>query len=150
MSVRVFPGKSSGVILSVTVNLTAAQFWEHCWTHACAAYEQPSTDYLLPQSIITGCCMCVIVLLGVLQQCGSVLGSRVVLGMAQPALSVVLHPVCPVAVTQQEEVGLLSSQQQTGFCNTWETFPWVSVMITRMSSAVCCSCSLEETFCGLL
>ncbi|TNN80785.1 hypothetical protein EYF80_009019 [Liparis tanakae] len=35
---------------------------------------------------------------------GSVLGGRVVLGMAQPALSVVLHPVSPVAVAQQEEL----------------------------------------------
>lgn len=59
-------------------------------------------------------------LLGVLQQTGSVLGSGVVLGMAQPALSVVLHPVSSVAVAQQEAVGRLSSQQQSGSWNTEE------------------------------
>lgn len=59
-----------------------------------------------------------IILLWVLQQRGSVRGSRVMLGVAQPALSVVLHPVRPVAVSQQEEVGLLSSQQQIGSWNT--------------------------------
>lgn len=58
------------------------------------------------------------ILLGVLKKCGSVLGSRVVLGVAHPALHVVLHPVGPVAVTEQEEVGFLSSQQQTGSCQT--------------------------------
>lgn len=64
----------------------------------------------------------VAILLGVLQQCGSVLGGRVVLGVAQPALSVVLNPVCPMAVAQQEEVGLLSVQQQTGSCNTKDNY----------------------------
>lgn len=70
-----------------------------------------------------GICVCVCVLLGVLQQRGSVLGGGVVLGVAQPALSVVLHPVGPVAVAQQEEVGLLSSQQKTGSCNTKGILP---------------------------
>lgn len=46
------------------------------------------------------CSDCMVILLGVLQQAGSVLGSRVVLGMAQPALSVVLHPVSPMTVAQ--------------------------------------------------
>lgn len=56
----------------------------------------------------------VFILLGVLQQAGSVLCSRVVLGVVQPALSVVLHPVGSMAVAQQEALGCLSSQQQSG------------------------------------
>lgn len=56
------------------------------------------------------------VLLGVLQQGSSLLGSRVVLGVAQPALGVVLHPVAARAVAQQEVLGLLSLQQQAGSC----------------------------------
>lgn len=93
-------------------------------------------------------CVCVVVLLGVLQQSGSVLGGRVVLGVAQPALSVVLHPVCPVAVAQQEEVGLLSSQQQTGSCNTQETFPPRGQEYDR---AACCyrSLLLRSHLCSL-
>lgn len=51
-------------------------------------------------------------LLGVLQQRGGVLGGGVVAGVAQPALGVVLDPVGPVAVAQQEEVGLLPPQEQ--------------------------------------
>lgn len=63
-------------------------------------------------------CWLRVILLGVLQQTSSVLSSGVVLGMAQPALSVVLHPVGAVAVAQQEVVGHLTSQQEIG---TWST-----------------------------
>lgn len=59
-----------------------------------------------------------LVLLGVLKQHGSVLGCWVVLGVVQPALGVILHPIRAVAVTQQEEEGLLSSQEQVGSWNT--------------------------------
>jgi len=56
------------------------------------------------------------VLLGVLQQGGGLLGGGVLLGVAQPALGVVLHPVGARAVAQQEVLGLLPFQQQAGSC----------------------------------
>lgn len=52
------------------------------------------------------------VLLGVLQERGGVLGCGVVAGVAQPALCIVLDPVGPVAVAQQEEMRLLPSEEQ--------------------------------------
>ena len=60
--------------------------------------------------------MTVAVLLRVLQQRGSFLEGGVLLGVAQPALSIVLHPVRPGAVAQQEVLGLVPLQQQAGPC----------------------------------
>jgi hypothetical protein len=54
--------------------------------------------------------------LRVLQQCGSFLEGGVLLGVAEPALGVVLHPVRPRAVAQQEVLGFVSFQQQAGPC----------------------------------
>lgn len=51
-------------------------------------------------------------LLGVLQQGGGVLGGRILLGVAQPALHVVLHPIGAVAVAQQEVMRLFALQQK--------------------------------------
>lgn len=87
-------------------------------------------------------------LLGVLQQTGSVLGSGVVLGMAQPALSVVLHPVSSVAVAQQEAVGRLSSQQQSGSWNTEELSCYSFKAPEAVQSARSENC--DSTFTGLL
>lgn len=78
----------------------------------------------------------VFILLGVLQQTGSVLSSGVVLGMAQPALSVVLHPVGSVAVAQQEAVGRLSPQQQSG--------SWKTEELGLSASSSCPVCSLWQ------
>lgn len=58
------------------------------------------------------CLVLMLVLLGVLQQRGGVLSGRVVLGVTQPALSVVLHPVRPMAVAQQEDMRLVPSQKK--------------------------------------
>ena len=58
----------------------------------------------------------VTVLLRVLQQCSSFLEGGVLLGVAEPALGVILHPVRPGAVAQQEVLGLVSFQQQAGPC----------------------------------
>lgn len=90
------------------------------------------------------CSDCMFLLLGVLQQTGSVLGSGIVLGMAQPALSVVLHPVSSVAVAQQEAVGRLSSQQQSGSWNT-EELELLLIQGTR-SCSVCSFWELPFNF----
>lgn len=83
------------------------------------------------------------VLLGVLQQAGGVLSGGVVLGMAQPALGVVLHPVGAVAVAQQEAVGRLSSQQQSGSCNVEELGPPAKSMAPGAASPAAHLCCLR-------
>lgn len=53
----------------------------------------------------------VFLLLGVLQEPGGVLGGRVLLGVAQPASCIVLHPVGAVAVAQEKMVWFAAAQE---------------------------------------
>lgn len=52
-------------------------------------------------------------LLGVLQEPGGILGGWVLLGVAQPASHIVLHPVCATAVAQEEMVWFVAAQKGT-------------------------------------
>lgn len=52
-----------------------------------------------------------LLLLGVLQEPGGVLGGRVLFGVAQPACHVVLDPVGTMAVAQQKMMRLAAAQE---------------------------------------
>lgn len=53
-----------------------------------------------------------ILLLRILQQGPSILGGRVLLGVAQPSQNIIFHPVCAMTMTQDEVVLFLTLQQQ--------------------------------------
>lgn len=53
----------------------------------------------------------VLLLLGVLQEPGGILGSRVLLGVAQPASHIVLHPVGAMAVAQEKMAWFAAAQE---------------------------------------
>lgn len=52
-------------------------------------------------------------LLGVLQEARSIGGGRILLGVVQPPTGIVLHPVSPVTVAQQEMISLFAPQEES-------------------------------------
>lgn len=52
-------------------------------------------------------------LLGVLQEACSIGGGRILLGVVQPPTGIVLDPVSPVTVAQQEMISLFTSQEES-------------------------------------
>lgn len=74
-------------------------------------FFQKSTKVILhvtPSQRYTSC-----LLLGVLQEACSIGGGRILLGVVQPPAGIVLHPVSPVTVAQQEMISLFTLQEES-------------------------------------
>lgn len=74
--------------------------------------KNPSSNevilHVTPSQRYTSC-----LLLGVLQEACSIGGGRILLGVVQPPAGIVLHPVSPVTVAQQEMISLFTLQEES-------------------------------------